>query len=250
MPGLACYFSNNKVDNALFNKMVDSLQHEDFHKVDTYSDPNFACARIHLGIFNPESQPVFNEDKSICVFIEGKIYGYEAELDNLKNEGYKFIKENDAEFCLNSYIKYDKDFIKKLNGNFVIAIYDSKSKKVIIANDRFGFRVHYYYLDKDKLLLTPEIKAILCDESFKKELDKIGVCQYFAFGEFWGTNTFFQNINLLPPASILTYDGNRLCLEKYWELKYAPDYDKTEDEYSDELVKALHESVERRMKPD
>lgn len=247
MPGLICYFSNKKINNNLFNKIISSLKYEDFHKVDTYSTPNFACARIHLGIFNPESQPVFNEDKSICIFIEGKIYGYENELNNLKNEGYKFIKENDAEFCLNSYIKHGKEFIKDLNGNFVLLIYDLKSNKILIANDRFGFRVHYYYLDKDKLLFAPEVKAILCDKSFIKQLDEIGVCQYFAFGEFWGNITFFKNINILPAASILTYDGNKLNLEKYWELKYVPNYDIKEEDYSYELVKALQESVKRRM---
>lgn len=248
MPGLAGYFSLNESDNhKLLGKMINSLIHEDFHKVDIYIDSNFACTRVHLGIFNPGPQPVFNKDKSICVFIEGKIYGYENELNNLKNEGYMFINENDAEFCLNSYMKYGKEFIKKLNGNFVILIYDLKLNKIIIANDRFGFRVHYYCLNQDKIIFSPEIKAILQDENFKKELNEIGVSQYFAFGEFWDKTTFFKKINLLPPASILTYDGKKLTLEKYWELKYVADYSKTEKEYSDELVKALKISVERRM---
>lgn len=250
MPGLVCHYSLKECDNKLLEKMIDSLKHEDFHKVETYADSNFACARIHLGIFNAEPQPVFNEDKSIYVFIEGKIYGYENELNNLKNKGYKFVKENDAEFCLNSYINNGKDFIKNLNGNFVILIYDLRSKKVIVANDRFGFRGHYYCLHNDGLILAPEIKAILQADNFNKELDKIGVSQYFAFGEFWDKTTFFKNINLLPPATILTYDGINITLEKYWELQYIADYSKTEKEYSEELVHALKVSIERRMKEE
>jgi asparagine synthase (glutamine-hydrolysing) len=171
--------------------MVELLKHEEFHRVDKYFSPNFACARIHLGTFNPEIQPIFNPDKSLCIFMDGKIYDYKEKLNELKIRGHKFNYENDPEFCLHSYEEYGKDFIKTLNGNFLLLIYDFKRRKVIIANDRFGFRVHYYAINEGKLLFAPEAKAILQDKTFKKELNDEAVAEYFAFGEFWGDKTLF-----------------------------------------------------------
>ena len=65
MPGLVGIASENAVDEQLLDRMVDSLKHEDFHRVDKYINSRFGIARVHLGIFNPEPQPIFNEDKSL-----------------------------------------------------------------------------------------------------------------------------------------------------------------------------------------
>ena len=50
----------------------------------------------------------------------------------------------------------------------------------------------------------------------------------------------------MTPASILTYDGRDLSIEKYWEFKYKPDYNKSESEFVDELVKTFKKAVEIR----
>jgi asparagine synthase (glutamine-hydrolysing) len=126
MPGLIGIISNNVLDEQLLDRMVNSVKHEESHRVDKYFDKNMVCARIHLGIFNPETQPIFNQDRSLCICMDGKIYGYKEELNELKKRGYEFNNENDPEFCLHSYEEYGKDFVKTLNGDFVLLIYDFK----------------------------------------------------------------------------------------------------------------------------
>lgn len=248
MPGITGIVSENVLDEELLDRMTNSLKHEEFHRVDKYFSQHFACARIHLGTFNPEIQPIFNEDRSLCILMDGKIYDYKDKLNELKIKGYKFNNENDPEFCLHSYEEYGKYFIKTLNGNFILLIYDFKSRKVIIANDRFGLRVHYYAMNNGKLLFAPEAKAILQDETFKKELNDEAVAEFFSFGEFWDDKTLFKGIKVLTPASILTYDGRDVSIEKYWKLKYEPDYNKSEDEFVNELVKTFKKSVDIRTR--
>ena len=251
MPGIVGIVSEDAVDEQLLDRMVDPLKHEEFYRLDnSFISSHFGIARVHLGVFNPEPQPIFNEDKSLCIFMDGKIYDYGEQLNELKNKGHKFNSENDPEFCLHSYEEYGTDFIKRLNGSFVLLICDIKSGEVIIANDRYGLRVHYYAINNGKLLFAPEAKAILQDETFKKELNDEAVAEFFAFGEFWGDKTFFKGIKVLTPASILTYDGGDLAIEKYWEFKYEPDYNKSEDEFVDELVKTFKRAVEIRTKDD
>jgi asparagine synthase (glutamine-hydrolysing) len=101
-------------------------------------------------------------------------------------------------------------------------------------------------MNNGKLLFAPEAKAILQDETFKKELNDEAVAEFFAFGEFWGDTTFFKGIKILTPASILTYDGSEVSIEKYWELKYEPDYNKSEDEFVDELVRTFKKAMKIR----
>ena len=52
---------------------------------------------MHLGIYNPEPHPIFNEDRSLCIFMDGKIYDYDEELIKLKAKGHKFNIVNDPE---------------------------------------------------------------------------------------------------------------------------------------------------------
>lgn len=247
MPGIIGIIPSN-LDNELSEHMISSIRHEEWYRIDKYLDSFFCIARVHLGIFNPEPQPIFNEDKSLCIFMDGKIYDYNKEYLKLKAKGHKFNILNDPEFCLHLYEEYGEDFVKKLNGSFVIAICDLKVEKLLLVNDRYGLRPHYYAVNNDKLLFAPEVKAILQDKDFKKELNDETVADFFAFGEILGNKTFFKEIEVLPPASILTYEKGEISIKQYWNFNYEPDYSKTEDEFVDELVITFKKAVAIRMK--
>jgi len=206
MPGLVGIVWNERVDEPLLDKMANSMKHEEWHRVDKYSDSFFSAARVSLGIFNPEAQPIFNEDRTICIFMYGKIYDYEREANELRGRGHQFTVGNDADFCLHSYEEYGRDFVSSLNGSFVLVIYDLKRRQVIIANDRYGFRPLYYATSGGKLLFASEVKAILEDRAFNKELNDETIADFFAFGEILGDKTFFSGVETLPAASVLDYD--------------------------------------------
>ena len=247
MPGIVGFVSNNSTEEELLDRMTDSIKHKEWQQIDKYMKSPFNIARVHLGIFNPEPQPIFNEDKTLCIFMYGKIYGYEEEMKELKDK-HKFIFGNDPEFCLYAYEEYGTEFTKKLNGSFNIVICDFKKNEIVIINDRYGLRPFYYTINNGKLLFASEIKAILQDETFKKELNDETIADFFAFGEIFGNKTFFKGIEVMPPASIFTYDGKNISIEQYWDINYEPDYNKSEDEFVDELVKSFKKAVEIRMK--
>jgi asparagine synthase (glutamine-hydrolysing) len=246
MPGLVGIISQSAVAERTLDEMIASIKYQGRYKVDKYVSPNCLLGRVHLGTWNPESQPIFNEDKNLCIFFDGKIYGHETRLEELKKR-HNISVGNDAEFCLHSFEEQGKDFIKQLNGNFVLAIYDIKNRKIVIANDRLGFRVHYYAINDGRLLFAPEPKAILKDPAFIKELDEEAVAEFFTIGENWGEKTFFKGINVIRPATILTFDLNGLSKETYWRLRYEPDYEKSEEGFIDDLIRTLRKAVAIRM---
>lgn len=238
-------------NDRLLDGMVDSIKHEKWYSVDKYMDSLFSVARVHLGTFNPEPQPIFNNDATLCIFMDGKIYGYGKEMNELKHKGYKFNIGNDPEFCLHLYEEFGEDFAKRLNGSFVIIICDLKEKTLLIVNDRYGLRPHYYAVNDGKLLFAPEVKAILQDKTFKKEMNDEAVADFFAFGEILGDKTFFKGIEVLPPASIFTYKNNgEISIRQYWNFNYKPDYNKSEDDFVDDVVKTFKKAVEIRMEDD
>lgn len=231
-------------DERLLDRMINSVKHRKGYRIDRYINSSFGIARVHLGIFNSEPQPIFNEDKSSFIFMDGQIYGYQ--WTELRNK-HQIRIGNGPDFCLHFYEESGKKSFRKLNGNFLLCIINRHRGKIIIVNDRHGLRPLYYAINNGKLLFASEIKAILEDDSLKGELDKEAVADFFAFGEILGDRTFFKKIRVLPPASILTFDGE-LSVERYWDFIYDPDYSSSEDEFVNELVKAFKEAVAIRMK--
>lgn len=144
MSGLVWFFfKNQSTDHELLNNIVKVIKHEKFHQVNKYINSFFGVAKVHLGIFNPEPQPIFNEDKSLCIFFDSKTYDYENDMNILKDKHMISIG-NDPEFCLHSYEEYGIDFIKKLEPSFIFIICNLKDNKIIIVNDRYGLKSMYY----------------------------------------------------------------------------------------------------------
>jgi len=247
MPGLLGIISDDVRDRQLVDRMVDSIKHEQWYKVDRYTSPPFNIARVHLGIFNPEPQPIFNEDKTLCIFMEGTVYGYDDDKKRLEGK-HHFASHNDPEFCLHLYEELGAESFKRLNGAFVLLICDIRQKKVILANDRYRLIPLYYAVNNDALLFAPEAKAILQDGAFKRELDIEALVTSFAFGEFWGERTLFKRVNILPPASILTYSSGKLSVTQYWRFSYQPDYDFAEKAMVEQLAEAFSKAVALRMR--
>jgi len=247
MPGIVVVV-NDKREKQLLESMMNSVRHEDWYLTDFYIEETFAIARVHLGILNPEPQPIFNEDGSLGIFMDGEVYDYDEEKRNLKANGHKFKVDNDPEFCLHLFEEHGEDFVKRLNGSFVIVIFDAVKRKILVANDRYGLRPFYLTKNGRKYLFASEVKAILEDKTFKKEINHEAVADFFAFEKILGDKTFFKGINALPPASLLVCSNGELSVKQYWHFKFQEEHVREEDYYADHLVRIFRKAVERRMK--
>jgi len=246
MPGICGIVQRDFGQPQLIESMANSIKHEDWHLTDLWVSSFCGMARVHLGIFNPEPQPIFNEDKSLCIFMDGKIYGYEKERKELQRQGYKFSVDNDPEFCLHLYEEVGKNFVKQLNGTFTIAIIDLKQQKLVIMNDRYGLRPLYYAVEDNRLLIASEVKAILGVKP-KRKLNDEAIADFLTFGEILEDKTFFTGIKVLPSASILEYIDGKIHIEQYWDFEYEAATDTSEEEFVEQLVQTLSRAVKRRL---
>ena len=254
MPGLTGIIKNqgNTIDiEQLLPKMCEIIKYEDWYKTDTFLDKTIGMGRVSLGILNPEAQPIFNEDKNLCIMMEGEIYDYVDLKEDLISKGHTFSVDNDPEFILHLYEEYRSDFadkIKNLNGIFLFAIYDYNLHELIICNDRYGFKP-LYSCDRDNyLLFSSEIKAILQDTSFNRKINLEAMGEFFSFGYVLGDNTLIEGIKLLPPASIFTYSNGKSEIKQYWNWNEIKKIDVIDEEkIVDELGELWLQAVERRM---
>lgn len=211
----------------LLGQMGTEMSHRAWYSVETHSDEDagVGLGRIGIGIFNQEAQPICNEGQNLIVFLSGELYGTTELRRNLKAKGHRFRDDSDLELVLRLYQEMGERFVYELEGVFVLVIWDRSRHEVIISNDRFGLYPLLYAHYDGKLIFAPEMKGILGDPDFRKELNLTAVAEYVRFQHFLGDKTFFEELKLLPNASLLRYDTqtDKLMIRSYWDFSQIPE---------------------------
>ncbi len=202
-------------------------------KSDLYYDQDFCAIFKRLSIIDltkNSDQPLVSEDKRFVIVFNGEVYNFKELKLLLKEKGYKFKSDGDAEVLLKSFICWGDRFINKIRGMFAFCIWDKKLKKLIAYRDHFGQKPLFYKKIKDTLVISSEIKDIIFFTSDKRE--DINISNRYLFKSFADVSdkTFFKDIRRLEPSSKLEYSKNQLKISQYWKLKYSEEknFDKEE----------------------
>lgn len=150
------------------------------------------------------NQPMHSFDKRYVLIYNGEIYNYEELKENLISKGYKFETETDTEVLIASWIEWGVECIKKLNGMFSFAIYDSELEEIILVRDAFGIKPLYFSITNNSLIFGSEISVLECFSEVDNELNISSAYNYLSFGQYDNTsNTFLKNINHLLPGHFI-----------------------------------------------
>ncbi len=216
----------NSASAYISRMMAERMSHRQWYVAETYHDEGagVSLGRIGIGIFNQERQPVNGEDGNLLIFLSGEFYRAAGLRRSLQAKGYRFRTDDDLELALRLYLDKGQAFVRDLEGVFLLAIWDRSKNEIIIANDRFGLYPLLYAHHHGRLLFAPEMKGILCDPDLRKELDLTALAEYARFQHLLGDKTFFQDLKLLPCASILRYqiDSDTLTIQPYWDFSEIP----------------------------
>lgn len=141
----------------------------------------------------------WNKDKSLGVFFSGRVF----DISNIH------------EYVLEEYKNNETEFVKTLNGVFVLVIYDLKKNKVVICNDRYG--MHPFYYSKENFSFSSSVNGILKNKKIKRKIEWDSWRDLFSYGHILGDRTLFKDIFRLPPASILEYSNKKISIKNYWD---------------------------------
>src|SRR5687768_2524013 len=196
-------------------------------------------------------QPVFNEDKSVTVILNGEIYNYRELRTKLEKRGHSFRSASDSEVLPHLYEEYGDGMIRELNGMFAFALWDSKRRRLLIARDRFGEKPLYWGIFDNTLLFSSEPKVLLAHPAVKPSLNIQALRQYLSFDYVPAPLSIYEGINKLPAAHKLVLEDRRVCVERYWQLSYKPtDPIPTENEAAEHLQELLADAVRMRLVSD
>ena len=217
----------------------------------------FQSGRVGLGFrrlaiidLETGNQPVFNEDRSIAVLLNGEIYNFKSLRAELEKR-HTFRTSGDTEVIPHLYEEVGERVFEKLNGMFAIAIWDGRAGKLILARYRFGKKPLYYALLGSALVFASEPKAILTYPGMRRELDFDACAAYLTHEYVPSPRSIYRGISKLEPGSFLVWENGRMRRESYYHITFgdggAP---MREEEGIGELDRLLTDAVEARLVSD
>lgn len=234
-------------------KMMESIAHRGPDASGTELIDNITFGHQRLAIIDIENgkQPMISEDGRFTLMLNGEIYNYLELRQQLLFKGYKFRTFSDTEVLLNLYIEYGTAVVDHLNGMFAIAIYDNVEKTLFIARDHFGVKPLYYYQGDGHFVFGSEIKALLKHPAVKTAVDQDSLYEYLTFQMVLKKHTLFDGILKLEPASYMVVKDSKILEKKvYWSPSYEVDHDKTAEQFNDELLLLLENSLSIQVRSD
>ncbi len=221
-----------------------------------YIDGNIGLGHRRLAIIDlsPQAhQPMINEDGTLVITYDGEIYNYSNIRGELETKGHVFHSRASSEVVLHAYEEWGWDCLRRLNGMFAFAIWDSRERKLFLARDRYGVKPLYYYLDGSAFVFASEIKAIRAGKGIGRKVNPRGLLEYFTFQNIYSDETLFSGIQILPAAHWATiFSGQHsISFHRFWDFDFSQvDENLNFEEASRELRFRLEQSVIRQLMSD
>jgi hypothetical protein len=110
------------------------------------------------------------------------------------------------------------------DGSFLIVIADSRSRQLMVINDRLGVLPCYYHATAGCFSFAPEAKAIFAALQMTPTFSVNGLMTFLSLGYCLSTTTLFESVHCLEPANRLVIDMRTASYEvtRYWRMQYQP----------------------------
>ena len=250
------------VPEGILRKMACAIEHRGPDEEGFYIRPGIGLASRRLSIVGlaDGQQPVTNEDQTITVVFNGELFDHLEKRAELEAKGHRLVKHCDTEIIPHLWEEHRQAMFERLRGQFAIALWDEKERRLAIGRDRFGICPVYWSRQGEWLLFASEIKALLASGMVPARPDRRGIDHIFTFSALPGPITCFENVQMLRPGHFLDIrpgDGRRsaeIAERVYWEMDF-PEHGQEERGQDpktlvDQFEQVMLRSVDTRLKAD
>lgn len=247
--GIIDYNNSLRDKEGALDSMMLSMTHRGPDDHGFYFDKNAALGHRRLSIIGLSDgrQPIFNEDRSLCIVFNGEIYNYIDIKKTLVQKGHAFITHSDTEVILHAYEEYGVECLKHLRGMFAFGVWDIREEKLFLARDRLGIKPLYFINTHNFFSFSSEIKAFFVSGLHEPVADISALDSYLTLNYVLGPKTAFKGVNKLLPGQYMVYDRNKMRIENYWDFNTIKPIECAFDECAERLNELIKETVRVHM---
>jgi asparagine synthase (glutamine-hydrolysing) len=254
MCGITGVVGSLQTDRATLERMNDALRHRGPDGEGSFWSETVGLAMRRLAIIdlNSGDQPIFNEDGSVCVVFNGEIYNFQDLRGDLERRGHRFATQSDTEVVVHAYEAFGQDCLQHLWGMFALALWDRRRNLLLLARDRLGKKPLVYYRDSvnSGLAFASELHALLAHPGVPRQIEPRAIDDYLTYLYVPAPTTAYRDIHKLPPGHRLVWQGGRVEVSPYWNVRFASKQRLDEDEAVEQFGTLLRDAVRRRLIAD
>lgn len=189
-----------------------------------YYEEHICLGHKRLIVVDPDGgkQPMsaMKDGNLYTIVYNGQLYNTKDLRSELEENGFTFDSYSDTEVLLKSFIFWKYDVVKKLNGIFSFAIWNSKKNELFLARDHFGVKPLFYTIYNNTLVFASEIKALFKYPGIEAKLDEQSIAELFGIGPARTAGLgIFKNIYEIKPAHFGIFNESGLHIKRYWKLE-------------------------------
>lgn len=249
MQGIFGFFRKEVFSVDSNNKMLEQMQKLIGSVQLSYANNSIVNRKVGLryfGFANNCKIRSFNiEGFYLHILLYGKIFKFCRGAESMLN----YRKQDDLEIIKNIYLKHGEGIGTFLDGEFNLVIYDEHLDKLLIVNDRFGFKNIYYYDDSEIFLFGPKIISLFAFQKINKKIDESALSDFFHFGYILRDKTFLTNVKLLRGGVTAFVESKKaIAVKQYWDFYSAKKNTSEELKfYVENAYTLLLDSVKKRI---
>lgn len=205
--------------------MRERLRHRGPDDEGLYVDAKGRCALGHarlsiLDLSSAGHQPMSTTDGRYAIVFNGEIYNFRDLRQHLQRKGVAFRSTSDTEVLLRLYEREGAECVKRLDGMFAFAIWDSLERICFLGRDPLGIKPLYVWEHHGALAFASEVRALL-----KAGLGAVPLCpgalrRYLLFGSVQEPDTLIAGVRALPAGHVLQWRDGRSETSCYWRLSF------------------------------
>ncbi|MFN8145374.1 MAG: asparagine synthase (glutamine-hydrolyzing) [Bacteroidia bacterium] len=253
MCGISGFFvQDNFLEYDDLVKMTEVLAHRGPDTAGYFSNHQVALGHRRLSIIDlspAANQPFYSSDKRFVIVFNGEIYNFKELSAQLQKDNSRFIPRtsSDTEILVEAFAFYGPEFVKKLNGIFAFAIYDTIEKKMYLYRDHLGVKPVYYYWNGKQFAFASELKSFRAiRQKLNLQINKQVISTFLHLGYIPAPHSIYQNVYKLLPGHLIEVHSGTLTSKQFWKIDDAINSEILENEQ--EVKSGLHDLIVSSVK--
>ena len=257
MCGIAGWVGTLPDSEKYASRMAHALHHRgpDAHGTRSWPEATLIHTRLSIIDLSPTgAQPMANADGTIWTVFNGEIYNHRELRRQLEARGHVFKGRSDTEVLPHLYEEEGVEFVCKLRGMFALAIYDTRTRILLLARDRFGIKPLFYAPVPERFMFASEIRALRQLPGIDDQPDRQAISDFAALSFIPAPETFYTGIRALQPGEMiearLDAHGVSYIRRAYYQWAIAPRCTMPLAQARDRTAELLMAAVRLQMESD
>ena len=220
------------------------------------AERNVAVGHRRLAIIDPGPggyQPMLSADERYVIVYNGEIYNFLELRLELEALGTKFRTQSDTEVILAAWQRWQENMLLRFNGMWALAIFDTRTRDLFLARDRFGIKPLLYAASAGRFVFASEQRALVNSGLISTSIDvEVAKRQMIdVFGIEGSERTLYRDVRRLSAGHLLWLRDGRWTIQRWWStLDHLPLLPRTEAERVERFGELFRDAVALRMRSD